>query len=60
MSNPKTRQKCQSLLYNITGVISRVVTHKDKAIAMSSPLTKRLNQGTGVMSGDSHPKTILK
>ena len=50
MSHTKTRQKCQAPLLKMTGVISGVVTPKDKATAMPSPLPKRLNQVTGVIS----------
>ena len=56
MSHPKTRQTCQDPLLKITGVISGVVSPKDKTKAMPSPLAKRLNQVTGVISGDVAPK----
>ena len=60
MSHPKTRQKCQAPLLKISGVISGVVTPKDKAKAMPSPLAKWFNQVTGVISGDVTPKDETK
>ena len=56
MPHLKTRQTCQAPLLKITGVLSGVVTPKDKTKAMPSPLAKRLNQVTGVISVDVTPK----
>ena len=40
MSHPKTRQTCQAPLLKITGIMSGVVTPKDKTKSMSSPLAE--------------------
>ena len=46
----------KKILNQVTGVISGVITPKDKTKAMPRPLAKRLNQVIVVISGEFTPK----
>ena len=49
MSHPNPSEKCQAPLLKITGVISGVVTRKEKTRAMPSPVARAKNKATRII-----------